>query len=213
MNAKTATTPRMQQALVSHLALIFAVCGSGGLSAQQTDAPAPDAVSARGGFHFSVGVGSASVGASCPGCEVDFFADRINGLSGHLQMGGALSSRLIIAAEFVGWIRNDDPIYRRIAALSLVVLGYPSAGSGFFIKGAAGGLRAIAENDFLRAQTDAYTSQTGVGYDIRLGGRTKLTPQATYVRTFGAATWFNGVSSPVAVTPNALQLALALTLN
>jgi hypothetical protein len=128
-------------------------------------------------------------------------------------MGGAVSSRLIIAAEFMGWMRNDDPIYRRIAALNLVVLGYPSAGAGFFIKGAAGGLRAIAENDFLTAQTDAYTAQTGVGYDIRVGGRTKLTPQATYVRTFGAATWFNGVSSPVAVTPNALQLAVALTLN
>lgn len=192
-------------------AFALAVGGSHGLSAQQPSAP-EEAGPIRGGFHFSVGLGSASVGASCPSCQSDFFSDRINGFAGNLQIGGAVNSRLIIAAEAMGWFRNDDPIYRRIAALGLVVLGYPSERSGFFIKGGGGGLRAIAENDFVRAQTDAWTAQTGIGYDIPVGGRAQLTPQVTYIRTFGAGTWFNGVLSPETVTPNAIQLGVALTM-
>jgi hypothetical protein len=105
------------------------------------------------------------------------------------------------------------PIYRRMAALSLVVLGYPSATSGLFVKGGFGGLRAIAENDLVTAQTDAWTAQTGIGYNIRLGGRALLTAYANCVRTFSGATWFNGVSSPIAVLPNAIQFGTAFTIH
>jgi len=188
----------------------LALVAAGDLRAQQSRAPA--AAPARGGFHFSIGLGSASVAASCAECDVDFFENRLNGLSGIIQLGGAVTSRLVIAAEFMGWMKNDAPIYRRIAALDLVILGYPSETSGFFIKGGAGAMRAIAENDFIVAQTDAWTAQTGLGYDIRLGG-IMLTAYANYVRTFSGVTYFNGVTSPIAVVPNALQFGTALTLH
>jgi hypothetical protein len=178
------------------------------LRAQQSGTPA--AAPARSGFHFSIGLGSASVAASCAECEIDFFDNRLNGLSGLIQLGGAATSRLVVAAEFMGWMKNDAPIYRRIAALDLVVQGYPSETSGFFIKGGMGALRAIAENDFIVAQTDAWTAQTGLGYDIRLGG-IMLTAYANYLRTFSGVTSFNDVSSPIAVMPNALQFGTALT--
>jgi hypothetical protein len=194
--------------------LIMAVLATGGmskLSAQQTNASAASAP-LRSGFHFSIGLGSASVSASCAQCATDFFDNRLNGLSGNIQLGGAATSRLVIAAEFSGWMKNDEPIYRRIAALNLVVLGYPSENVGFFIKGGAGALRAIAEDDFIRLQTDAWTAQTGLGYDIALGG-IMLTPYVNYVRTFNAATYFNGVESPVVVLPNAIQFGTALTIH
>jgi len=183
------------------------------VAAQQPGAGAATAAPARGGFHFSIGIGGASVSATCPGCDVDFFDNRLNGLSGNIQIGGMATSRLAVAAEFSGWLKNDVPVYRRMAALTLIVLGYPSETSGFFVKGGVGGLRAIAENDFVTVQTDAWTAQTGIGYDFRIGGRTMLTAYANYVRTFSGATWLNGVSSPVALMPNAIQFGTAFTIH
>jgi hypothetical protein len=81
----------------------------------------------RDGFHFSMGLGGGSVSASCDGCAVDFFEDRLNGLSGRIQVGGAVSSKLVLAAELSGWMKNDSPVYRQIGAISLVVLGYPAS--------------------------------------------------------------------------------------
>jgi hypothetical protein len=193
--------------------LAVALLASGGISdvSAQANVSAGDAP-LRNGFHFSIGLGSASVSASCAQCTNNFFDNRLNGLSGNIQLGGAATSRLVIAAEFSGWMKNDDPIYRRIAALNLVVLGYPSESLGFFIKGGGGALRAIAEDDFIRLQTDAWTAQTGLGYDIALGG-VMLTPYVNYVRTFNAVTYFNGVESPVVVLPNAIQFGTALTIH
>jgi len=157
-------------------------------------------------------MGSSSVSASCPSCAVDVLSDRINGFSGTVQVGGAITPKLIVAGEFMGWMRNDVPIYRRIAALNIVVIGYPTPGSGFFVRGGGGALRAIIEDDFTLAQTDAFSSQIGVGYDFPMGnGRLKFTPQVTYISTFGGATTFNGISSPEVVAPNMLQIGIGLT--
>ncbi len=199
-------------ALTLSAATLLAGSGSA-LNAQQAGPGTLAAGSGRGGFHFSIGLGGASVSATCSGCDVNFFGDRLNGLAGNIELGGMATSRIAIAAEFSGWVKNDVPIYRRMAALSVVVLGYPSETSGFFVKGGVGGLRAIVENDVVTAQTDAWTAQTGIGYDIRVGGHTMLTVYANYLRTFAGATWFNGVSSAIAVMPNAIQLGTAFTIH
>ena len=170
-------------------------------------------VPVRDGFHFSIGVGGASVSASCPGCEVNFIEDRISGLAGTLQIGGAVNEKLVIAVQAHGWVRNDDIFYRRLASLSVVTLLYPSPESGFFVKGGLGGLAAVVETDFDTAETQAWSSETGIGVDIPVGGSAKVSPYVSYVRTFGAYTWFNGFDSPIAVTPNALQFGAALTLH
>lgn len=197
--------------LAAGLALAALALGSGGEVRAQTPV-APDATPLRSGFHFSIGLGGGSVSASCEGCEVDFFDNRLTGLSGTIQLGGAVSSKLVIAAEASGWLKNEPPIYRRIAALSLVVLGYPSETAGFFVKGGFGGLRAIIEDDFVLVQTDAWTAQTGIGYDIPVGSA-MLTPYATYERTFGGTTWFNGIVSPVTALPNGIHFGMALTVH
>jgi len=200
-------TWRFRPAFRLALLLASALALPSGAATQTPDSPA-----LREGVHFALGAGSASVSATCSSCEVSFFDERLNGLSGVVQLGGAVTPQLVVAAEFFGWMNNDAPVYRRVAALSLVVLGYPSAQSGFFIKGGLGGLRAIVENDFVRGTTNTYTAQTGIGYDIPLSG-VMVTPYLNYVRTFYGETDFNGVFSPEAVFPNAIQVGAALTIH
>ena len=168
---------------------------------------------ARSGFHFAIGVGSAAFGATCQGCDTDFFQDRLNGFSGVLQVGAVATPRLVIAGELLGWIKNDAPVYRRVAGLSVVLMGYPSESSGFFVKGGFGGIRAIAEDDVLIVQTDAFMGITGIGFDLRVGERTMVTPYVNYVRSFGGETWLNGIVSPVVATPNAIQVGTSLTVH
>ena len=167
----------------------------------------------RGGVHFSVGLGPGSASASCPGCGSDFFEDRLTGVSGVAQLGFFANPRLAVVGEFVGWLRNDAPIYRRVAGLGVGILGYPSANSGFFVKGSVGGIRAIAEDDVLTIQTDAWMATTGIGYDLPVAESVSVTLYANYVRGFAGATWANGVSSPVVVTPNAVQVGAGFTVH
>ncbi len=161
--------PRARHLLTLLLAAAaLTVSSPGDASAQSV--PADGSPPARSGFHFSVGLGSASVSATCSGCGIDFLQDRMNGFSGRLQLGGAVTPRLVLAGEFLGWMKNDDVLNRRIAALSVVLLGYPSATGGFFVKGGLGVLRAIGENDYVIVRSDALMATTGVGYDIPVGG-------------------------------------------
>ncbi|MBX3175091.1 MAG: hypothetical protein KF709_11805 [Gemmatimonadaceae bacterium] len=174
------------------------------MTAQSGDGPLRD------GFFFSVGSGAASVSASCDGCTNDFFENRITGFSGNLQLGGSVSDRLVIAGEFSGWLGNEPPIYRRTAALSLVLIGYPSATSRFFFKSGVGAIRAIAEDDAVIVQTDAFLFQSGIGYDFPVR-ENSLTAYANYHWTFGGTTWVNSFNSPIVVLPNAIQFGLAFT--
>ena len=130
-----------------------------------------------------------------------------------VKMAAPVPPQLIVTGEFIGWVKNDEPLLRRVAGLSVALLGYPSASSGFFLKGGVGGVRAIAEDDLLLVETNAWMATTGVGFDIPVGGTAMITPYVNYVRSFGGTTHVNGVLSPVAVFPNAFQLGLALSVH
>lgn len=191
---------------------LLALLVSPGLSAQKKAAPA-GTESGRDGLHFSVGLGAGSMGASCDQCETNFFSDRINGLSGFVQLGGALTPGLILTGEFTGWLKNDEFVRRRVAGLSLGVLGYPDPTSGFFLKGSVGAVRAVLEDDAFVFQTDAWMAVTGVGIDIAVSEGVSITPYLNYIRSFGGETTADGFVSPVPVHPNAFQLGAALTVN
>ena len=185
---------------------LFLMAASSTALAQAGGAPLRD------GLHVSIGVGSASVSASCVSCETDFFNDRTTGFSGIAQIGGAVTSRLVLAAEFGGWIHNDAALDRRIASLNVVFLGYPSEAHGLFLKSGIGGLRAVAENELGYVATEAFMSQIGIGYDVPVGA-VDLTPYVTYIRTFYGTTSVNGFLSPEVVYPNAIQVGVALTIH
>lgn len=205
----------MSRAALPLLAALLVALAQPADAAGQTSADAADtdAAGSRSGVHFSLGLGAGSVSASCAECAVDLFSDRLTGVSGVLQLGFFANPRLAVAGEFIGWVKNDAPIYRRVAGLGVSVIGYPSASSGFFLKGTIGGLRAIVEDDVFIAQTDAWMATTGIGYDIPVGSSVALTAYANYVRSFGGATTLNSLTSDVVVTPDALQLGVGLTVH
>ena len=193
--------------LATQACLILLLMAVSPPSAAQADRPP-----LRNGLHVSVGVGSASVSASCVSCETDFFNDRTTGFSGIAQIGGTVTSRLVLAAEFAGWIHNDAVLDRRIASLNVVLLGHPSDNHGLFLKSGIGGLQAVAENEFGYIATDTFTSQIGIGYDVPVGA-VDLTPYVTYIRTFYGETSVNGFLRSEVLYPNAIQAGVALTLH
>lgn len=213
----SATAPRSVKTSTGTLAAVLLAATLAlpmGSQAQQSMSANPAATQAtRGGLHFSLGLGSGSVAVTCAGCNTNFFEDRLNGLSGVVQLGGFLNPQLALTAEFIAWMNNDDLGDRRVAGMGVALLGYPSPTSGFFVKGGLGGIRAIGENDVLIVQSDAWMATTGIGYDISVGDGVGITAYANYVRSFGAGTWVNGFSSDFVATPNVLQFGAALTVH
>ena len=173
-------------------------------AAAQSDGP-------RRGFFLSVGMGGGSVGVTCPQCG-DVPGDRLNGVSGYLRFGGAVSPRLQVGVEGSGWIKNSDGLERRIAGASLVFIGYPSATGGFWVKSGVGGLRAVVENDIAAVVGEGLMFQAGIGYDIPLGTGAALTPYANYIYSTGVAAAINSVSTGFDLNPNILQVGLAITI-
>lgn len=105
---------------------------------------------------------------------------------------------------------NDAELDRRSTSASLALLVYPSVTSGFFLKGAIGGMRARFELDGAVLQSDVVTSQLGIGYDIPLGG-VSLTPYITGMWTFGGRSQLSGETFPATIHLNALQVGVAFT--
>jgi hypothetical protein len=63
---------------------------------------------------------------------------------------------------------------------------------------------------FLRYSAARKVTLTVFGFDLPMGG-VSLTPYANAIWTFGGRTEFSGVALPETVSPNALQVGVALT--
>jgi len=169
------------------------------------------AESARAGFGLSLGLGGGSTGVTCDGCQVEV-DDRETGISGYLRMGGYTSNRFFVGVEGTGWMKNDEGIERRIAAASLVFVGYPSASSGFFLRSGFGGMRAVIEDDFVSMTGTGIVWSAGAGFDIVLGTGAALTPYVTYLGGLETVAHINEVSTDIILNPNILQMGLAITI-
>jgi hypothetical protein len=185
---------------LSLLGLIALVLGATNLAAQ---------ASPRSGLGFSFGMGAGNAGVTCDGCGVDI-DERLNGISGYVRLGGYAGSRLLVGVEGTGWIRNSDGLERRIAAVSVVFVGYPSSTAGFFIRGGGGGIRAVIEDNLVSVVGEGVTWSVGIGFDIG-SGSAALTPYVTYVNSMEVAADVNGLSTGVNLNPNILQFGLAIT--
>jgi len=165
----------------------------------------------RRGFWFSIGLGAGSVSVTCPECDAAS-DERLNGLAGHLRLGGAVSPHLLVGVEGTGWVRNDQGLERRIATASLTALVYPDRNAGFFIKGSVGGIRAVVENPILVAVGEGFSWQVGAGIDVYLGRTAALTPFVTYIGSSQVGTTLNGIDTGISLNPNIVQLGVALTI-
>jgi hypothetical protein len=142
----------------------------------------PAAAQTRDGFLFGIGGGLGSATGSCDQCGDD--EDRRNGVAGTVRAGWFVNPRLLLGGELNVWARREDVAdvesWLYMYNASATVTFYPSATSGFFVKG--GGGVAYLDTD-LEAFDRVFELElgrgpgwvVGAGYDIPLG-RIALTP-------------------------------------
>lgn len=142
---------------------------------------APAAAQTRDGFVFGIGLGVGSAQAECDQCGDE---DRRNGVGGNVRAGWFLNPHLLLGGELNVWARREDVagaeswlyMYNASATVTL----YPSAASGFFVKGGAGVAYLdtdleVADRVFELELGRGPGWVVGAGYDIPLG-RVAVTP-------------------------------------
>jgi hypothetical protein len=149
----------------------------------------------REGFWIGFGLGQASVKGDCD--DVDSGSgtcDAVGGKQGafafYLMAGGTLNPNLRIGCEvynFVGFrdlessTSTDDQAVLFGTNLALALYYYPMVERGLFLKGGVGAAwYALAESEDSEWDSSGFGLLLGVGYDLRIGGNTSLTPMFTY---------------------------------
>ena len=147
----------------------------------------------RQGFWISFGFGAGSLG--CSDCDdADDEDDRLNGINFNLRAGGTLSQRLLIGGEVNGWTKEQDGASLTLTNVGPVLLFYPSAQGGFFLKGGLG--LANIEVDFgaLNFEDEGVGLTLGLGFDARVGRNFALTPYFDILSSSFNGTSFNQVA-------------------
>lgn len=128
---------------------------------------------------FFIGFGFGGGGGSVTGQGND-----VNGGTGWLTIGGTLSPRLRLAADFQGFSpdKNDD---LEIGTSTFAALFYPSATGNLFFKGGVGAAEVSLHGPGPDGSGVGFGTTLGVGYDIRVGRKISITPQFT---VFGGRT-------------------------
>ena len=124
----------------------------------------------REGFWISFGFGAGSLG-----CE-DCGDEREVGTNFNLRMGGTLSQRLIIGGELNGWGKSEGDVTLTTANIGPILLFYPSANGGFFLKGGLGLSTTSLEFGSVTVDSQGVGLTLGLGYDARVGRNFALTP-------------------------------------
>jgi hypothetical protein len=124
----------------------------------------------RKGFWFNGGLGWGSLG--CQDCT-----SREGGFSGNLALGGTISPKVLLGVGTNGWTKEEDGARLSAGTLTAQMRFYPSATGGFFLVGGLGvGTVDIVVTGFGSASETTFGGILGLGYDIRIGGNTSLTP-------------------------------------
>jgi hypothetical protein len=155
-----------------------------------------------------LGVGSAKV--NCDLCV----NDRNGGLSGFLGGGVALGPSVRAGLELSGWRDETDGVRQTLMLYGGSLYWTLVPGSAWYLKGGLGLLHYHAdtvddpEDDPLDASTAAL--QLGAGYELRTGGRVRVTPFANLiVSTSGNLTSGNSVVTDASFSN--LQLGVGVT--
>jgi Outer membrane protein beta-barrel domain len=133
----------------------------------------------REGFWAGVGMGWGSFGLSCDACDG---LERTGSYSGYVKLGGTLRSNLLLGAEVNGWTKSEEGATIEFGNASAAAYWYPTLESGMFVKGGLGYSRMAADNGGDGASDGGFGLLAGVGFDMRVGGNTSLTPVLNYFR-------------------------------
>ena len=134
---------------------------------------------------LGAGYGSAAASASCEGCS----GDRTGSFTGFLKLGGTLNPQVLLGVESNAWIKSLDvanglDAKLTLAAVSGTVTVYPMSTTAFFLKGGVGlsfmSTRAGLSGLSAHASKAGWGVIGGLGYDLRVGRKTSITPSFNY---------------------------------
>jgi hypothetical protein len=147
------------------------------LAAVPQDADAQVGAPERDGFFIGLGLGGGSFG--CSDC-----GDRQSGLSGHLKLGGAVSSQLLLGVESSAWTKEDGGARLTHTNVSALAQFYPAPATGFFLRGGIGvsTLEASVASGGLSfsGRETGLGLTAGLGYDVRVGNGFSVSPYGTF---------------------------------
>ena len=138
-------------------------------------APAQGHPQIREGFWIGFGLGWGSLSFSCSGCSGSEGA-----LSGYLKLGGTLSDKLLIGGETNGWTKSEGGTTVTAANASAAVYFYPAPAGGFFLRGGLGFASLSASAGGGTGSESGVGVVVGLGYDVRMGAKTSITPVANF---------------------------------
>lgn len=139
-------------------------------SVTQVQTVSPPISPRRSGFWFNVGLGYGAL--TCKDCDT-----YINGLSGGLSLGGAVSPRFLLGVGTTGWYKSEGGVTLSAGTLDARIRFYPSSTGGFFLTGGAGVGSISADVAGLGSDSETgFGLMLGLGWDVRLGNSVSLTP-------------------------------------
>lgn len=145
--------------------------------AQLAPAQAP---AARHGFWGAFGLGYGANGLTCSGgCSFNSDA-KGGGLTVALKLGGTPSPRMRLGGEVNLWTKDHSGVTESVGNVSVAVYLYPTARSGFFVKGGVGGGSFQLTQGSSSTAANGFGFVTGLGYDIRVGSKVSLSPIANF---------------------------------
>ena len=127
----------------------------------------------RKGFWIGFGFGYGSL--SCTNCSSS------GSFSGYLKMGGTVSPHLLLGGETNGWTKSEGGFTTTAGNASFTGYYYVQPAGGFFLRGGVGLSTVSISQGGSSASNSGLGATAGLGYDVRVGTNTSITPVFNYV--------------------------------
>lgn len=169
----------------------------------------------REGFWFQGGLGGGGLKVSCDIMgTVECPAETEAGGIARIALGGRLSSLVHLGGSVDVWAKSEDEVEVAYAAMSLLVMIYPSPTSGFWVNFGPGYSLYTEDAPGAQLEVESVSLVGGLGYDIRVGRMLSLTPFLDALYSIPGNIKLNGATVPDSdATPKMLGLGLAITVH
>ncbi|PYO91504.1 MAG: hypothetical protein DMD62_15855 [Gemmatimonadetes bacterium] len=127
----------------------------------------------RKGFWIGFGFGYGSY--TCTDCG------SLGSVSGYLKMGGTVSPHLLLGGETNGWTKSEGGETLTAGNASFAGYYYPQPAGGLFLRGGVGFSTISGSSGGATASQTGAGATAGLGYDLRVGASTSVTPVFNFV--------------------------------
>lgn len=111
--------------------------------------------------------------------------ENVDGGMGWITLGGTVSPRVRLAADFEGMVPKGDNSDFSLGTSTFSALYYPSVTSNFFLKGGIGAATVTYTGAGPNGSGTGFGGVFGAGFDMMVGKKVSITPQLTF---FGGST-------------------------